>query len=148
MDRNVQANFPVHKPSLYISFIFLQVDLRPEPIETYPGPSQPVDFVLMSHVCYYFRDSFPVQIKRALQWLRPGGRLVLVHKQVDQFKREFREFFFIHFRIYFDTEQLQILQNDKKKTTMKWNRFIHFIFFFFCFRKRDEKRKSTLHHCR
>ena len=94
--------------------IFLQVDLRTEPIETYPGPSQPVDFVLMSHVCYYFLDSFPVQIKRALQWLRPGGRLVLVHKQVDQFKREFRGFFFhsLFLNIFRYIEQPQILQND------------------------------------
>ena len=62
-------------------------------METYLGPSQPVDFVLISHVCYYFWDSFLLQIKRALQWLRPGGRLVLVHKQVEQFEREFSEFF-------------------------------------------------------
>ena len=74
---------------------FLQIDLRPDPMEAYPGPSQPVDFVLMSHVCYYFRDSFPMQIKRALQWLQPWGCLVLVHQEVDKFRKELRELFLI-----------------------------------------------------
>ena len=73
---------------MYLFLIFLQIDLRQDLIETYPGPPEPVDVILMVHVCYYFRDSFPVQIKRALQWLRPGGHLVLVHKEISPFRSE------------------------------------------------------------
>ena len=69
-----------------VVFLF-QVDLHPETIETYSGPDGPVDVVLMVHVCYYFRETFSTQIKRALQWLCPGGHLILIHKQISPFRK-------------------------------------------------------------
>ena len=64
-------------------------------MESYPGPQKEVDLILMSQVCYFLQDSFEVQIKRALQWLRPGGQLILVHHEPAEFYKEFRRITFL-----------------------------------------------------
>ena len=53
-----------------------------EMMETYAGPQMDADIIIMSHIGYYFPDSFAKQMVRALSWLnKEGGRILLVHAQ-------------------------------------------------------------------
>ena len=97
------------------------MDLKPDSVETYSGPSSPVDVVLMVHVCYYFRETFSTQIKRALQWLRPGGHLILIHKELSQFRKEIGKIF-KHpstYNIQKKKKKKKIQKRKKKKTKTK-----------------------------
>ena len=46
-------------------------------VQSWSGPNKPVDMVMAAHVLYYM--SHPEEIvKQMLQWLRPGGLLIIM----------------------------------------------------------------------
>ncbi|XP_064603643.1 uncharacterized protein LOC135469052 [Liolophura sinensis] len=55
----------------------LDVRLVNSTVGEYPGPDGPVDVVFMMHLLYYFGDERCSVIQKAMDWLKPRGRLVI-----------------------------------------------------------------------
>ena len=57
---------------------FLQVDIENSLLQEYRGPDEPVDLILLSNMMIFIRESAHHQLTRCLQWLKPGGHLLVV----------------------------------------------------------------------
>ena len=49
-----------------------------EVLQRYKGPDTPVDLILLANMMIYIADSAEYQVTRCLQWLKPGGHLLIV----------------------------------------------------------------------
>ena len=68
-------------------------------VQSWSGPDKPVDMVMAAHVLFYM--SHPEKIvKKMLQWLRPGGLLIIIHIG-DNITAKLGIVFFLVFMIIF-----------------------------------------------
>ena len=49
-----------------------------ETLQTYKGPDTPVDLIFLTNMMNYIAESAKYQVTRCLQWLKPGGHLLIV----------------------------------------------------------------------
>ena len=47
-------------------------------MEDYPGPSAKVDLILLANVLPLFPETADKEIRRCLQWLSPGGHVIII----------------------------------------------------------------------
>ena len=49
--------------------------------DSYEGPQTQVDLILLCNVLMYIPESAGHQVTRCLQWLKPGGHLLIVGRK-------------------------------------------------------------------
>ena len=54
------------------------MDIDNGTLEDYPGPSSKVDLILLANVLSFFPKTADREIQRCLQWLNPGGHVVII----------------------------------------------------------------------
>ena len=58
--------------------ILLKVYIDNGTLEDYPGPASKVDLILLANILSFFPKTADRQIQRCLQWLNPGGHVVII----------------------------------------------------------------------
>ena len=65
------------------SFCFFKVEIENKTLEDYQGPSSKVDFILLANVLSLFADTATKQVQRCMEWLKPGGHIVIILNTVN-----------------------------------------------------------------
>ena len=60
---------------------FFLVELTNEVLQSYKDPDTPVDLILLANMMNYIAESAEYQVTRCLQWLKPGGHLLIVGRK-------------------------------------------------------------------
>ena len=61
-----------------VNILLFQVEVVNEVLQSYKGPDTLVDLILLTNMMNYIAESAKYQVTRCLQWLKPGGHLLIV----------------------------------------------------------------------
>ena len=82
--------------SLQQSYLDHQADVFHGPESEYPGPPERVDTIMAFHLLYHIEDRQGFLLKCVKDWLKPNGRLLIVHDPPENSFKEVGKYYVAH----------------------------------------------------